>query len=215
MSRRLLLSLSASVLLGLAALAPAAIAQSQDAQSQSIADAARRSRDLKKNSTKSSKVITDDDLEKKKVPPGEQGVPADAAPATDTQQAAPDGAVAAPDQAPAPSPADAAEKAAEARELAKLKAEFAQALKELDLDQRELALDQDTHLSNPDYQHDSVGKAKVDADQQQISDKQQEVDRLKTRIAALLELQGRAKAAASAPAAPPTPAANPPATPQP
>jgi hypothetical protein len=211
MYRRLLLPLSASVLLGFAALAPASRAQSQDAQSQSIADAARRSRDLKKNSAKSSKVITDDDLEKKKVPPGEQGVPADAVPAPDTQQAAPDAAAAAA-QAPAPSPADAAEKAAEARELAKLKAELAQALKELDLDQRELALDQDTHLSNPDYQHDSAGKAKVDADQQQITDKQQEVDRLKTRIAALLELQGRAKSAASAP---PAPAANPPATPQP
>jgi hypothetical protein len=207
MSRRLLLPLSASVLLGLAALASAAIAQSQDAQSQSIADAARRSRDLKKNSAKSSKVITDDDLEKKKVPPSEQGVPADAAPSPDTQQAAPDAAAAA-DRAPAPSPANAAEKTAEARELAKLKAELAQALKELDLDQRELALDQDTHLSNPDYQHDSTGKAKVDADQQQISDKQQEVDRLKTRIAALLELQGRAKSAAA-------PAANPPASPQP
>jgi hypothetical protein len=209
MSRRLLLPLSASVLFGLAALAPASIAQSQDAQSQSIADAARRSRDLKKNSAKSSKVITDDDLEKKKVPPGEQGVPANAAPAPDTQQAVTDAAA---DQAPAPSPADAAEKAAEARELAKLKAELAQALKELDLDQRELALDQDTHLSIPDYQHDEVGKAKVAADQQQISDKQQAVDRLKTRIAALQELQGRAKSAASVP---PAPAGNPPATPQP
>lgn len=213
MSRRALLPLSTAILLGAAFVAPSAFAQSQDAQSQSIADAARRSRDLKKNSAKSTKVITDDDLEKKNPQPAEQAAAGDAQPSADTQAPGPGGtnSGAATGKPPAPAP-DTSE---EARELARLKAELAEALKELDLDQRELALDQDTHLSNPDYQHDSSGKAKVDSDQQEINDKQQEIDRLKTRMAALEELIKRAKADASAPAAPAAPAANPPAPSQP
>ena len=212
MSRRILLPLFTGLLLAAAFVAPAAIAQAQDAQSQSIADAARRSRDLKKNATKSSKVITDDDLEKKNPQPSEQGAAGDTQTATDSQAPGPDGATstAATGKAPAAAAADSSD---EARELAKLKTELAEAMKELDLDQRELSLDQDTHLSNPDYQHDSTGKAKVDADQQTINDKQQEIDRLKTRMAALQELLNRAKAAAAD--APPAPTANPPAPPQP
>ena len=51
-----------------------------DAQSQSpsIADAARRSREQAKNATKASKVITDDDLDRTKVKPGQQGLTVDA-----------------------------------------------------------------------------------------------------------------------------------------
>jgi hypothetical protein len=214
MYRRLLTLLCAPVLLALALVAPAAMAQSQDAQSQSIADAARRSRDLKKNSAKSSRVITDDDLAKKNTQPGEQGAPSEAQPTAETQPPTAEAPAATETTATATPPADAnaEDHSAEARELGRLKAELAQAQKELDLDQRELALDQDTHFSNPDYQHDDTGKAKLARDQQQINDKQQEIDRLKTRIAALQELLNRAKAAASAPAAP---AANPPATSQP
>jgi len=211
MSRRMLLPLSTTIFLAAAFVAPAAIAQSQDASSQSIADAARRSRDLKKNSPKSSKVITDDDLEKKTPQPPEQAATGDTQPAADTPARGADGATSssATGKPPAPAAVDTSE---EARELARLKTELAEALKELDLDQRELSLDQDTHLSNPDYQHDSTGKAKVDADQQEINDKQQEIDRLKTRMAALQELLTRAKASGSTPA---VPAPNPPANPQP
>jgi hypothetical protein len=211
MSCRRLLPLSLAVLLAATAVPLVVRAQGQDAQAQSIADAARRSRDLKKNSAKSSKIITDDDLEKKNVQPGEQGITLDAPPTLETQPPSPEAVAAAEaaDHASAPAGAGAGEKSPEDRELTNLKQQLAQAQKELDLDQRELALDQDTYLSNPDYQRDTAGKAKVDAAKQQINDKQQEIDRLKTRIAALQELQGRSKAAASAPAV------NPPATPQP
>jgi hypothetical protein len=51
---------------------------SSDAQSQSIAEAARRSREQTKNTTKPSKVITDDDLDKNNVKPGAQGLTVDA-----------------------------------------------------------------------------------------------------------------------------------------
>jgi hypothetical protein len=211
MSCRRLLPLSLAVLLAAIAVPLVVRAQGQDAQAQSIADAARRSRDLKKNSAKSSKIITDDDLEKKNVQPGEQGTTLDAPPTLETQPPSTEAVAAAEaaDRASAPAGTGAGEKSPEDRELANLKQQLAQAQKELDLDQRELALDQDTYLSNPDYQHDAAGKAKVDAAKQQINDKQQEIDRLKTRIAALQELQSRSKAAASAPSA------NPPATPQP
>jgi hypothetical protein len=50
---------------------------------------------------------------------------------------------------------------------------------------REQALQQDTYFSNPDYVHDTAGKAKLDSIKQQITGKQQELDRLKARLAEL------------------------------
>jgi uncharacterized coiled-coil protein SlyX len=72
-----------------------------------------------------------------------------------------------------------------AKELAALKEQIKQAQSDLDLRQREQALQQDTYFSNPDYVHDTAGKAKLDALKQQITDKQQELDRLKARLAEL------------------------------
>lgn len=201
MSRRLFSPLALTVLIALAVWPVTTPAQSQD--SQSIADAARRSRDQKKNAAKASKVVTDDDIAPAAVKPMEQGATGDASQGT-TAQPADSSSTSAPEAAgtansPPPATAAAVDTSSEDRELAQLKTQLAQVQKELDLDQRELALDQDTHLSNPDYQHDDVGKAKVDADKRQIDDKQQAVDRLKTRIAALQELENRKKSAASAP----------------
>jgi hypothetical protein len=69
-----------------------------------------------------------------------------------------------------------------------MKEAIADAEKDADLLNRELALQQDTYLSNADYAHDTAGKAKLDALQQQVNDKRQDIDRLKTRLAALQEL---------------------------
>lgn len=197
MSRRIFFPLALPALIAFGVLPAATFAQSSDAQS--IADAARRSREQKKNASKASKVVTEDDIAPKNSKPADLAARADAAAAPDTQPA---DAVAAP---PVP---EAAAKSADDKELAELKAQLARAQKELDLDQRELALDQDTYLSNPGYQHDTAGKAKVDADKQHIGEKQQEVDRLKTRVAALQELKARSKSAA------PAPTGNPPGPPQ-
>ena len=109
-----------------------------------------------------------------------------------------------------PAPANAASSAAQnekkaseneklAKELAALKEQIKQAESDLDLAKREQALQQDTYFSNPDYVHDTAGKARLDALKQQITDKQQELDRLKARLA---ELQ---PASATPPAAPPKP----------
>jgi len=73
----------------------------------------------------------------------------------------------------------------------------------------------------PIWRGDTAGKAKLAALQQQINDKQQEVDRLKARLAALEALQKKKRAkpaAASAPAPAdqsPNPSAIPPASPKP
>ena len=193
--------------------------QSSDAQNQSIAEAARRSR-AAKNSTKPSKVITDDDLDKENIKPGAQGLTVDGPAKLETQPPSPD-AVA--DAAATPSvPPDPATAAAPSDdpEIARLKDLIADAEKDADLARRDLALQQDTFYSNPDYVHDIAGKAKLAALQQQINDKQQEIDRLKTRLAALEELQkkkrARKPAAARLPADQSTrPGTVPPASPKP
>jgi hypothetical protein len=163
--------------------------QSSDAQKQSIADAARKSRQAAKNSTKPSKVITDDDLDKENIKPGAQGLTVDAPAQLETQPPSP-GAVAEAEVTPStpPDPATAAA-ASDDPEIKRLKESIADAEKDADLSRRDMALQQDTIYSNPDYQHDTAGKAKLAALQQQINDKQQDIDRLKTRLAALEELQ--------------------------
>jgi hypothetical protein len=105
-------------------------------------------------------------------------------------------------------------------EITRLKDAIADAEKDADLARRDLALRQDTVYSNPDYEHDTAGKAKLAALQQQINDKQQEIDRLKARLAILEEAQkkkrGKAAARPQAPADQSTnPSAVPPASPKP
>jgi hypothetical protein len=192
--------------------------QSSDAQSQSIAEAARRSRQTAKNVTKASKVITDDDLDKENIKPGAQGLTVDAPAQLETEPPSPE-AVA--DAAATPSvPPDPATIAAPSDdpEITRLKDTIADAEKDADLARRDLALQQDTVYSYPDYQHDAAGKAKLAALQQQINDKQQEIDRLKTRLAAMEELQKKKRAkpaAAPAPADQSTNQSIPPASPKP
>ena len=163
----------------------AARAQSQDSQSQSqsqsVADAARNAREKKKTAKESKKVITEDDL--KPATPGtvtsataeQPRMPGEPTPENANPPASqPSGEAAPPENA----------KAA-AAEQAKLKQELTEAQRELDLLQRELVLERDNYYSNPDYVHNPAGKAKLDALSQQIADKQQQVDALKARLAAL------------------------------
>jgi hypothetical protein len=200
----------------------AAIARSQDAPSQqsgsqdsSVADAARRNRDKKKNSAnppKSAKVITDDDLDKRNFPPGNEGLNVGSAPRLETEPPSPQ-AVAAAEAADDATEQQAAKDAAEQdRQIVKLKAQIADAEKDLDLAKRQLALDQDSYFSNPDYKNDAVGKAKLQDEKQQIDDDQQEVERLKTKLAALEEMKSHRKPTRTQ-AAPPQTENPPPGTP--
>jgi hypothetical protein len=152
---------------------------------QSIADAARKSREQAKNATKPSKVITDDDLDKGNIKPGAQGLTVDA-PATLQTQAPTAGAVAVAETTSS-TPADpaTAPAATDDPEIARVKDMIAVAEKNADFLRRDLALQQDTFLSNPDHEHDTVGKAKIDGMQQEIDLKQQDIERLKARLATL------------------------------
>ena len=187
MSRFNLLRLAFSVALIATLLPAAAFAQSQD--SQSIADAARRAREKKKETAKPAKVLTEDDV-KPAAPSASE-----ATPASNAQAPSVSGSPGA--QAPAGSSGTADPKDEKTlKEVAALKEQIKQALSDLVLLQRQLALEQDSYQSNPDYVHDTAGKTKVDGIKQQAGDKQQEVDRLKAHLA---ELQPAQTGTAAAP----------------
>jgi hypothetical protein len=80
----------------------------------------------------------------------------------------------------------------------------------MDLAQRELGLEQDNVYSKPDYTSNTAGLAKLEDLKQQLTGKQQAVDDLKTRLAALLDSIGAAPAPPAAPSAPPVPPSTPP-----
>lgn len=191
-----------------------ALAQSQDAQSQqsgsqdpSVADAARRSREKKKNASnpaKSPKVITDDDLDRRNFSPGNEGLNVGSAPKLETEPPSPQAVAAAEAADAAAEQQDEKDAADQDRQIAKLKLQTADAEKDLDLAKRQLALDQDSYFSNPDYSHDAAGKAKLQDEKQQIDDKQQETERLKAKLAALEELKSHRKPKRTRGAAPKT-----------
>ena len=195
---------------GLANGAPRQDSGQTQSQSDSVADAARKARDKKKAASKSPKVITDDDLDKSNFKPGQEGLNVGGPPKLETAPPS-EGAVA---QAVATDEAtekEAAKKAAEEdAKIARLKLQVTQAEKDLDLAQRELALDQDAYLSKPDHANDTAGKAKLDDERQQISDKQQEIEKLKTQLAALEELKSQRKGSSQRPAEGEKPAPTPP-----
>jgi hypothetical protein len=194
-------------------------AQSQDAQAQqsasqnsSVADAARRNRDQKKNAAKSSKVITDDDLDRHISKPSQGGFNVMAPPQLETEPPSA-GAVAAAEAADKASDEGADKEAAtQDADIAKVKLQIKQGEKDLDVLQRQLALDRDSYLSKPDYAHDTAGKSNLDNEKQQINDRQEAVERLKIRLAALEELKSHRKPARQK-AAPPAQTENPPSAP--
>ena len=162
----------------------------QAPQDQSVADAARQARAAKKNAAaKPAKVISDDDIDNKNIKPGAEGLNVGSPPTSNAVPPAPS-AVAAVEAADAA--AAAAEKnppvtAGESRAIARAKERVLEVQKELDLLQRGFALDSDSYYSKPGFQDDKDGKAKLEAEQQQIGDKQQELDRVKADLAELEE----------------------------
>ncbi len=212
MLRCITLRLALPVVLSATLLPAAAFAQSQD--SQSVAEAARRAREQKKTPAKPAKVITEDDVK-----PAAQSTPATPAspdataasataasaapapPASSTANAvsAPEATAASGAPAASSSPAPDAKDQKDSKEVNELKAQIKQAQGDLDLLQREQSLEQDNYYSNTDYAHDKAGKAKLDALKQQVRDNQQELERLKARLA---ELQAAQNASVSVPPKP-------------
>jgi hypothetical protein len=191
------------------------LAQPQDAtaqQSASVADAARRARDQKKSAAKSSKVITEEDLDQHESKPGQGGFNVMAPAQLETQP--PSAEAVAADQAADKASEEEAKKEAATQDadIAKLKLQITQGEKDLDVLQRQLVLDQDSYFSKPDYANDTAGKSTLDNEKQQINGRREEVERLKTRLAALEELKSHHRSARTK-AAPPAQTENSPATP--
>ncbi len=142
MPRSILLRSGFAVVL-VGALLPAAFSQSQD--SPSVAEAARRSREKKKDSAKPAKVITDDTLDVKK------GDVQSAVAEEPKIPGAPDAANQPPNRAANPATSDAQTQAARdeklKKEIARVKEQLKEALGDLDLMQRENRLDQDSYYS--------------------------------------------------------------------
>ena len=185
MLRRIPLRLALPVVLTAVLLPAAAFAQSQDTQS--VAEAARRAREQKKAQAKPAKVITEDDVK-----PAAQSNPAtpaspDAAtaPGTPAQPASSTASTSAASSSPAPDAKD----QKDSKEVTELKAQIKQVQGDFDLLQREQSLEQDKYYSNTDYVHDTAGKAKLEVLKRQVIDKQQELERLKARLAELLPAQ--------------------------
>jgi DNA repair exonuclease SbcCD ATPase subunit len=185
MLRCIALRLALPVILSATLLPAAAFAQSQD--DQSVAEAARRARDQKKTPAKPAKVITNDDVkpaaQSNPTTPGSTGATA----ASGTPASSTANAVSAP--ATSSSPAPDAKDQKDSKDVTALKAQIKQVQGDLDLLQREQSLENDNYYSKTDYASDTAGKAILDELKRQVSDKQQELDGLKARLAELQPAQ--------------------------
>ena len=168
---------------------------SADSSSSSIAQAAQRSREKAKNSSKPSKVITDDDLDTKRITPGQQGLATGAPAKLETHPPDADSVAAAKISSTTPHDDATKREPGDNAEIKRAKAALAIAEKDLDLLQRDLALQQDTYFSNADYAHDLSGKARIEAMRGQADTKRVEVERLKAQLATLEEKFGKSEPA--------------------
>ena len=183
-----------SAILLAACLAGMPSARAQGDQEQSVAEAARKAREQKKTTTKPSTVITNDTL-KPATPETVQQAPARAESAPGTEATATTEATAKSDATAASgSTADEAKKAQPAKgpseeEIAKkkakieaLKQEIADKTNEADVQQRALALANESYYSRPDFSKDPDGKAKLDAMQSDLVQKQDQLAQLKAKL---------------------------------
>lgn len=189
----LLRSVFAVVLVG--AFLPVAFSQSQD--SQSVAEAARRAREKKKDSAKPAKVITDETLDVKK------GDVQSAVAEEPKIAGAPETANQSAHGAANPAAADAQTQAAKdeklKKEIARVKEQLKEALGDLELLERENRLDKDTYYSEPNFASNTARKQKLDDEQQKISDKRQEIDRLKAKLSDLQKSLGESSSSSAQP----------------
>ena len=167
---------------------------SQNQQSLSVVDAARRSRELKKNAGPPARVFTSDDLDAEQTKRTRESfnVGALTAPQTESPNASavataqpPNHGSTSPNKESSSKSNELEEAAAEDAEIARLKNQLASAQNALTWQRRQLLLDQNTIYTNPAYTTTHAGKADLDSAQLQIDQMQQEVDRLKEPLANL------------------------------
>jgi len=148
----------------------------QDAPS--VADAARRSREQKKETTKPAPVVDNDNLP----PASAADSSAPAAPAAPDSAAQAQNAPASSDKKEGASSSEDEEKK---EKIKALKQEIADKQQSINLLQREIALAQDSFYSNPDHDHDKAGKEKLDSMQSDLSQQQAELAELQAKLAEL------------------------------
>ncbi len=165
----------------------------QTPQQPSIADAARANREQKKTPAQPAKVITNDSLG----PTSSASAGLNAPAAQPVQNAASD---------PSASATDGKSEAAQQSELApadeqKLKAQVAslkQQLKdeqsEVELQKRLVELDKDAYFSETDFAHDTQGKARLDAEQDSLKQKEEAFEALKAKLLGLAPQEALAPA---------------------
>jgi hypothetical protein len=162
------------------------LVSAQSSDDTSVADAARKAREQKKNAPKAARTLTNDDLP--------AAAAADSKPAAAPSEAVGPGKPAEGAAAPAEKKAVDAEGAKQERSekkagaeaaLKQAKADLAQSQGELNVLERKQALDSDSYYSKTDYRQDTAGKAVLDADGQAIGDKKSQVEALKNKIAEL------------------------------
>lgn len=144
----------------------------------SVADAARRSREQKKDTSKPSQVITNDTLPPN--PAADSSAPA--APAAPDSAAQAKNASASSDKKEA---GDSSEDAEKKEKIKALKQEIADKQQSINLLQREIALAQDSFFSNPDHGHDKAGKEKLDSMQSDVKQQQAELAEIQAKLAEL------------------------------
>jgi len=167
---------------------------SQVQQNQSVVDAARRSREQKKNAAPPAKVFTNDDLDTEHAKLAREGFDVGALAASPTEP--PDASLVAtaqtrdhgttsPKKESGSKSNESEEAAAEDAEIVRLRDQLASAQNALTWQRRELLLDQNTIYTNPAYSTTHAGKSELDSAQMQINQLQEEVDRLKGPLANL------------------------------
>ncbi len=154
-------------------------AVAQDAPS--VAEAARRARQQKQESAKPARVIDNDSLP---AAPATSSPATAPAPASDSSSA-PAAANASDSSASGTSGVNAADEEEKKAQIEALKQEIADKKERINLQQREMALAQDTYLSNPDHEHDTAGKSKLDSMQSDLSQLQAQLTDLQAKLAAL------------------------------
>lgn len=163
--------------------------QQPQQQTDSIADAARRSRELKKEQAKPAKVWDNDTLPTK---PGGVNVVGQSAPSNDASRTPPAAKAQVAGGAPEAGAAKSSEKSA--KDVKALQASIAAAKEqlqsvktELDILQRKYSLDSQMYYSKPNYATDTDGAAKLADEKSQIDAKQQEVDAAQKKVNQLEE----------------------------
>jgi hypothetical protein len=167
---------------------------SQIEQTQSVVDAARHSREIKRNAPTPAKVITNDDLDSLRAKGDHEdsyshvltSPRADSSNIDDLSvHRTPDRAAILNGGESAPNSQESDEAAAEDAEIARLKDQLDSAENALHWQQRQFLLLENTVYSNPAYTTTQAGKSQLDSAQLQIEETQQEIDSLREPLADL------------------------------